>query len=430
MSEVGIVMIVGLFIMLMIGVPIAFTLGILTAVGLWMSDFDQMILIQRLLAGSTVTSLIAIPGFILAGDLMTAGGLSRRLVLIASSLFGHFTGGLSMSTVAAGTFFGAISGSAPATTAAVGSIMINELASRGYSRGYGAALATSIGPLGQMIPPSIPMIIWGVLAEESISKLFLAGVVPGLLAASGFCLVSLLYARKHKIQPEKRPSRGDVLKALREGFWAIMAPVVILGGIYGGVFTPTEASMVGALYSLIIGLYVYKDLKWKRLPGIFISSLRTTTVIMFIIVVAYGFAWVIASEQIPSQISEVLLSLTSNPFLLLLLINLMLLVLGAIMDTVSAMVILSGVLIPIGLQIGMDPIQLGAMVVINFAVGMVTPPLGYSLFVASSISGLTVEQVARHLWPFFLVLLAVIALVAYVPAITLWLPGLVGYVGK
>ncbi|MGG4773322.1 TRAP transporter large permease [Alcaligenaceae bacterium 429] len=426
MSEVGIVLISGLFIMLLMGVPIAFTLGILTAVGLWMADFDQMILVQRLLAGSAVTSLIAIPGFILAGDLMTAGGLSRRLVRIASSLFGHFTGGLSMSTVAAGTFFGAISGSAPATTAAVGSIMINELEQRGYSRGYGAALATSIGPLGQMIPPSIPMIIWGVLAEESISKLFLAGVVPGLLAAGGFCVVSVLYARKHKIQPEKRPSGRDVLKALREGFWAIMAPVVILGGIYGGVFTPTEASMVGALYSLIIGLYVYKDLQWKALPAILMGSLRTTTVIMFIIVVAYGFAWVIASEQIPSQISDVLLSLTSNPFVLLLLINLMLLVLGAIMDTVSAMVILSGVLISVGLQIGLDPIQLGAMVVINFAVGMVTPPLGYSLFVASSISGLKVEQVARHLWPFLVVLLAVVALVAYVPAVTLWLPGLVG----
>ncbi|MGG4605047.1 TRAP transporter large permease [Paenalcaligenes sp. Me131] len=426
MSEVGIVLISGLFILLLMGVPIAFTLGILTAVGLWMADFDQMILVQRLLAGSAVTSLIAIPGFILAGDLMTAGGLSRRLVRIASSLFGHFTGGLSMSTVAAGTFFGAISGSAPATTAAVGSIMINELEQRGYSRGYGAALATSIGPLGQMIPPSIPMIIWGVLAEESISKLFLAGVVPGLLAAGGFCVVSVLYARKHKIQPEKRPSGRDVLKALREGFWAIMAPVVILGGIYGGVFTPTEASMVGALYSLVIGLYVYKDLQWKALPGILMGSLRTTTVIMFIIVVAYGFAWVIASEQIPSQISDVLLSLTSNPFVLLLLINLMLLVLGAIMDTVSAMVILSGVLISVGLQIGLDPIQLGAMVVINFAVGMVTPPLGYSLFVASSISGLKVEQVARHLWPFLVVLLAVVALVAYVPAVTLWLPGLVG----
>ena len=174
MSEIGIVLVVGLFALLMLGVPIAFTLGILTAIGLWMADFDQMILVQRLIAGSTVTSLLAIPGFILAGDLMSAGGLSKRLVRIASTCFGHFTGGLSMSTVAAGTFFGAISGSAPATTAAVGSVMIDELEKKGYDRGYSAALATSVGPLGQMIPPSIPMIIWGVLAEESISKLFLA----------------------------------------------------------------------------------------------------------------------------------------------------------------------------------------------------------------------------------------------------------------
>lgn len=426
MSEIGIVLIGGLFILLLLGVPIAFTLGILTAIGLWMADFDQMILVQRLIAGSTVTSLLAIPGFILAGDLMSAGGLSRRLVKIASTCFSHFTGGLSMSTVAAGTFFGAISGSAPATTAAVGSIMIDELEQRGYSRGYGAALATSVGPLGQMIPPSIPMIIWGVLAEESISKLFLAGVVPGLIAAFGFCVVSVFYARHHGIVKEPRPTFSAIVKAVKNGFWALMAPVVILGGIYGGVFTPTEASMVGALYSLCIGVFVYKDLPWRELPTILMSSLRTSTIILFIIVVAYGFAWLIASEEIPSQISAVLLALTSNPLLLLLLLNLMLFVLGAVMDTVSAMVILSGVLIAVGEQIGLAPIQLGAMVVINFAVGMVTPPLGYSLFVASSISGLSVEQVARHLWPFLLVLIGVVALVAYVPAITLWLPGLVG----
>ncbi len=426
MISVGLVLIIGLFVLLLLGIPIAFTLGILTAIGLWMADFDLMILVQRLIAGSTVTSLLAIPGFIIAGDLMSAGGLSKRLVRIASTCFGHFTGGLSMSTVAAGTFFGAISGSAPATTAAVGSVMIDELERKGYSRGYSAALATSIGPLGQMIPPSIPMIIWGVLAEESISKLFLAGVIPGLLAAFGFCVVSVLYARKHNIGREEKPTFGTLVGACREGFWALMAPVVILGGIYGGIFTPTEASMVGALYSLIIGLFVYKDLAWRNLYSILLNSLRTSTIIMFIIVMAYGFAWIIAIEEIPAQISDVLLSLTSNPLLLLLLLNLLLFALGAVMDTVSAMVILSGVLIAVGEQIGLEPIQLGAMVVINFAVGMVTPPLGYSLFVGSSISGLSVEAVTRHLWPFLIVLVAVVGCVAYIPAVTLWLPGLVG----
>lgn len=426
MSDLAILLTGGLCILLLMGVPIAFTMGILTIVGLWMADFDQMILVQRLLAGSYVNSLIAIPGFILAGDLMTQGGLSSRLIRIASVLFGHLSGGLSISTVAAGTFFGAISGSAPATTAAVGSMMINELEKQGYSRGYSAALATSIGPLGQMIPPSIPMIIWGVLSEESISKLFLAGVIPGLLAAFGFCLVSVIYARRRGIVKQERASFIEIYGAFKNGFWALMAPVIILGGIYGGIFTPTEASIVGSFYSLLIGLYIYKDLSWKKLPSIIFTSLKTTTVIMYIIVVAYGFAWLIASEQIPAQISSVLLNLSSDPIIILLLINLLLLLLGAVMDTVSAMVILSGVLISVGKQIGLEPIQLGAMVVINFAVGMVTPPLGYSLFVASSISGLRIEEVSKHLLPFLIVLIGVVLMVAYVPALTLWLPNLIG----
>ncbi|MDX1801549.1 MAG: TRAP transporter large permease [Marinobacter sp.] len=422
MSDIGTVMMVGLALMLMLGVPIAFTIGILAAVGIWMADVNPMILPQQLIAGSNVTSLLAIPGFILAGEIMSAGGLSRRLVRVAETFFGHLTGGLSMSTVAAGTFFGAISGSAPATTAAVGSIMIDELENRGYKRGYAAALATAVGPLGQMIPPSIPMVIWGVLAEESIAKLFLAGIVPGLIAAAGFCVVSVIYARYYGVARENRATGRQILFALKDGIWALLAPVVILGGIYSGMFTPTEAAMVGTLYSAIVGLFLYRDLKWQLIPEILVRSMRTTGVIMFIIAVAYGFAWVMASEQIPAHLTEALMRVTDNPFILLLIVNVMLLLLGAVMDNVSAMVILSGVLIGLGQQINLDPIQLGAMVVINFAVGMVTPPVGYSIFVASSISGLRVETVARHIWPFMVVLILVVALVAYVPAITLWLP--------
>lgn len=422
MGEIGLVMVVGLIVLLALGVPIAFTIGTLAAIGIWMAEINPMILPQQFIAGSNVTSLLAIPGFILAGEVMSAGGLSRRLVRVAETFFGHLTGGLSMSTVAAGTFFGAISGSAPATTAAVGSIMIDELDDRGYERGYAAALSTAVGPLGQMIPPSIPMVIWGVLAEESIAKLFLAGIVPGLIAATGFCIVSVLYARHHKVTKENRATGKQILLALKDGIWALLAPVVILGGIYSGMFTPTEAAMVGAFYSAVIGLFFYRDLTLSQIPAILISSMKTTGVIMFIVAVAYGFSWVMASEQIPARLTEALLMVTNNPIILLLIINLMLLVLGAVMDNISAMVILSGVLIGLGQQIGLDPIQLGAMVVINFAVGMVTPPVGYSIFVASSISGLRVETVARHIWPFMLVLLVVIGLVAYVPAVTLWLP--------
>ncbi|MCP1675759.1 C4-dicarboxylate transporter DctM subunit [Natronocella acetinitrilica] len=424
MSALAIYLSVGLITLLLLGVPVAFTLAILAITGLYIADINPIIFAQRALAGTNVTSLLAIPGFILAGDLMSSGGLSRRLVRFAAAVFGHLTGGLSMATVVAGTFFGAISGSAPATTAAVGSVMIDELDKRGYKRGYAAALATSVGPIGQMIPPSIPMVIWGVLAEQSIARLFLAGVVPGLIAAAGFMVVSYFYARHYGLTSDKQTTWLELRAAVRDGIWALLAPVVILGGIYGGVFTPTEASMVGVFYGLIVGLFIYKELKWTELGTVLLRSMRTSGIIMFIISMAYAFAYLMANEQIPAQIAGYLLSISDNPLIILLLVNLLLLILGAIMDNVSGMVILSSVLTAIGAQIGMDPIQLGAMVVINLAVGMVTPPVGYSIFVGASISGLRVETVALHLWPFLLVLLGVIALVAYVPAVTLWLPGL------
>lgn len=424
MSGLALFLSIGLIVLLALGVPIAFTLTTLTIGGLLIADINPIIFAQRIMAGTDVNSLLAIPGFILAGDLMGAGGLSKRLVRFASAIFGHLTGGLSIATVIAGTFFGAISGSAPATTAAVGSIMIDELEQKGYRRDYAAALATSVGPLGQMIPPSIPMVIWGVLAEQSIAKLFLAGVIPGLLASAGFIAVSVRYARRNGVQPDRRATGRELWFAVKDGFWALLAPVIILGGIYGGIFTPTEASMVGVLYGLIAGVFIYRELSWRQLYDTLLRSLKMSGMIVFIIATAYGYAYLIADEQIPQQIVETMLSATNNPIIILLLINVFLLLLGAVMDNVSAMVILSGVLTSIGEHIGMDPIQLGAMVVINFAVGMVTPPVGYSIFVASAISKLKIEEIGRQLGPFMVIFIGVILLVTYVPPVTTWLPGL------
>jgi len=414
----------GLIILLALGVPISFSLCLLTLGGLYITDTNLIIFAQQLISGTDVNSLLAIPGFILAGDLMGAGGLSRRLVRFASALFGHFTGGLSIATVIAGTFFGAISGSAPATTAAVGSIMVDELEKNGYQRNYAAALSTAVGPLGQMIPPSIPMVIWGVLAEQSIARLFLAGLIPGLIAAFGFILVSIWYAKKHNIQPSRKVTVKELGIALKEGFWALMAPVVILGGIYGGIFTPTEASMVGVFYGLVVGLFVYRELNLAKLYEVLLRSLKLSAMIVFIIAAAYGYAYLIAVAQIPQQVVESLLSVTTNPIIILLLLNILLLILGAVMDNISAMVILNGVLTSIGNLIGLDPTQLGALVVINFAVGMVTPPVGYSIFVASAISDLKIEDIAKQLGAFMLVFIILILLISYVPAITTFLPGL------
>ena len=426
MSDLALFLSVGLIVLLMLGVPIAFVLAILTIGGMYVADINPLIFAQRTLAGTDVSSLLAIPGFILAGDLMGAGGLSKRLVRFASALFGHFTGGLSIATVMAGTFFGAISGSAPATTAAVGGVMIDEMEKKGYGRDYSAALATSVGPLGQMIPPSIPMVIWGVLAEESIAKLFLAGVIPGLFAAAGFVCVSVWYAKRNHVAPERKPTGGEILRATRDGMWALLAPVIILGGIYGGVFTPTEASMVGVLYGLIAGVFIYKELNFSKLMETVLRSVKMSGMIMFIIAMAYGYAYLMAMEQIQQQVADFILSISDNPVAILLMINILLLILGAVMDTVSAMVVLSSMLTALGAQLGIDPIQLGAMVVINFAVGMVTPPLGYSLFVASAISGLKLETIARRLLPFMIIFILLILSVTFIPAMTLWLPAVLG----
>jgi C4-dicarboxylate transporter, DctM subunit len=425
LSELGWILSLGLVGALLAGVPIAFALGGVALVGFIVAGIDPLVVARRLIAGTQTLSLLAIPGFLLAGEIMRVGGLTRRLIRVASALVGHISGGLSMATVVAATFFGAISGSAPATTAAVGSIMPDELEKRGYRRGYAAALCTGVGPIGQMIPPSIPMIVWGVLAEESISRLFIAGLLPGLLAAVGFMLVSFIYGRIYKVPRELRATGRELVSALRSGVWALLAPFIILGGIYGGVFTPTEASMVAVLYGLVVGVGVYRELGWRDLGPVLTRSLRTMANVTFVIAMAAPFAWLMSYEGIPVALARSLLGLSDNPIVILLIVNLMLLVIGAMMDTIAAMIILSGVLTTVGVQLGMDPTHLGALVVINFAIGMITPPIGYSLFVGAGVTGVSMERITVNLWPFFLVLLVVLGLVAYVPAVTLAIPDLI-----
>lgn len=425
MSETGWILSVGFAALVVLGMPIAFCLGIAALAALYVADIDIIVLAQKLVAGSQSFTLLAVPCFILAGELMRVGGLSRRLVRIAETMVQHLTGGLGMVTVLSATFFAAISGSAPATTAAIGNIMIPEMAKRGYRRDFSAALASAAGPIGQMIPPSIPMVIWGVIAEESITKLFLAGVIPGLLTCVGLMAVCYFSARAMGVSREtRRATFAEMLEALRDGKWALLAPVIILGGIYGGVFTPTEAGAVGVAYGLLAGMLLHRELKLRDLPGLFRRAMETTAMVMFIIASAAAFGWLVALEQLPETIANALLSVSSNPIVILLMLNLLLLLIGAIMDNLAAMIILGGVLISIAQQIGIDPIHFGALVVINFAIGMVTPPFGYSLFVGAAISGLSIEAIAKALWPMLLVQFLVLMAVTYIPAVTLALPNL------
>ncbi|MCB2189158.1 MAG: TRAP transporter large permease [Deltaproteobacteria bacterium] len=425
MSEAAWVLTVGFLALLMLGMPLVFALGLSSLGALWLSDIDLVVISQRVIAGTQSFPLLAVPGFILAGDLMTNGGLSTRLIQVAEPLVRHVRGGLGMVSVLASMFFACISGSAPATTATVGSIMIPEMTKRGYSKRFAASLAVCVGPIGQIIPPSIPFIVWGVIAETSITRLFLAGVIPGLFCVAGYMAMCYFLARKYKIPALPRATLLDFLRSVNRGKWALFAPILILGGIYGGIFTPTEASMVAIAYGLVVGLFIYRGLKFKDLGPLILKSMRTTSIVMFIIAVASLFGWLLAYEQVPDKIVASLLSISDNKYLLLLLLNVVLIILGAFMDNLAAMIILGGLLIKLGLTLGIDPIQLGAIVVVNFAVGMETPPFGYSLFIGSAISGLSIEEISKGMFPFFLVDVAMLALVTYAPWATLWLGKLI-----
>ena len=296
---------------------------------------------------------------------------------------------------------------------------------RGYSKRFATSLAVSVGPLGQIIPPSIPFIVWGVIAEQSISKLFLAGVIPGIIDGLAYMVVCYWIARRFDIGRLPRATVNEFLKVLWDGKWALFAPILILGGIYGGVFTPTEAAVVAVAYGLVTGIWIYRGLKFKELGALFLNAMRTTAIVMFIIGLASVFGWLLAYERVPDQIVSLILSVSDNKIVILLLLNLTLLLIGAVMDNLAVMVILGGLLMKLGVQLGIDPIQLGPIIVINFAVGMETPPLGYSLFVGSAISGLPIEEITKGMLPFFLVDVGMLMLVTFVPWVTLWFPKLI-----
>lgn len=419
MNTTLLAMTLGLPLMLLLRVPLALAIGLATIAALWTADIDLMIFAQRMVSGTQSFSLLAIPFFILAGDLMTAGGISRRLVGFADVLVRHRTGGLGMVAVLAAAFFAALSGSAPATTAAIGAIMIPEMEKRGYSRAFATALAVAGGIIGPMLPPSIPMVVWGVMSETSISQLFLAGIVPGLLLAAGLMALCWHHARRHGIEPQPKATRAEVWQAFNNAKWALLGPVVVLGGIYGGIVTPTEAAVVAAGFALILGFGVYRELTPSNIGPVTRNSLKTMSIVMFIIALANGFGWIMAFEQIPGRVTGMLSTLSDTPVLYVLMLNVTLLAIGCVMDNLAAMIILASFLVPIGEQLAMDPVQFGAMVAVNFTIGMATPPFGYTIFVGAAISGLRIGQIARPLLPMLAVMIAVLMLVAFVPPVTL-----------
>jgi len=415
--------IAGFILLLAVGIPIAIGLGGSAMLYVLLhGDLSPTMLIQTTFAGMASFPLLAIPLFMLAGNLMNEGGLTRDLVRFARLILGHISGGLGLATILASAIFAAISGAAVATAVAIGMVMIPAMKEAGYDEELSAAVTATASCMGPIIPPSIPFIMYGVIANVSIGSLFLGGVVPGLMLAAGLMLYMYYVARRRNYPREKRATIAELAGGTRKALPALLMPVIIMGGILGGAFTPTEAAGVVVVYALVVGGVFFRKIKWSRLPHILLESGIESAMVMLLLGLSEPFAWIIAAEQIPQLIIDGIGHISTSPYVILLLINLLLILVGIPLETAPAITIVTPVLAPMAAKLGMDPIHLGIVVCFNLVLGLITPPVGAVLFAVCSLSGLSVERLSRGIWvPFFIALL-VLALITYIPALTTFLP--------
>lgn len=411
-------------ILIFLGMPVAFSLGVSSVLYLFFNDIPLIVAAQKMYAGIDSFVLVCIPGFILAGNLMNTGGITKRIIRFSNAAVGWITGGLGLANVAASMLFAGISGTALADTASLGAILIPAMKEEGYDAGFSAAITASSSTIGPIIPPSLPMIVAGTLVGLSVSKLFVAGVIPGILLGFGLMGMGYFIAKKRKYPKGQIQPVRVVFKAFMDAVWAVLMTIIILFGILGGFFTPTEASVVAVIYAVIVGLFIYKELKLRDIPKVIVESLITTAAVMILVGFANLFAWILASEQIPQMIASGILALSDNPVIIILLLNLLLLFVGSFMETIAALVILFPVLLPVAVGIGMDPIHFGVMAVLNLMIGLTTPPVGVCLFVASGIAKLSIVQTTKAIIPFLFVSIVILLLVAFIPPLTLFLPSL------
>jgi C4-dicarboxylate transporter DctM subunit len=413
-----------LFGFMLLGMPIAIALGLSSVLTILFFGQDSLASLSlKLFETSEHFTLLAIPFFILSGAFMTTGGVARRMIRFAIAAIGHLRGGLAMASVLACMLFAAVSGSSPATVVAVGSIVIAGMVRAGYSKEFAAGVICNAGTLGILIPPSIVMVVYGAATETSVGQLFMAGVVPGIVL--GLMLMVAIYVRATmlKLPRQPRASVKEMLTAARESVWGLLLLVIILGGIYGGIFTPTEAAAVAAVYAFIVALFVYRDIGMKDVPKVLIDASKVTVMLMFIIANALLFAHVLTTERIPQLIAETIVSFGMPPWMFLVAVNVLLLVAGSFMEPTGIILILAPILFPIAMELGIDPVHLGIIMTVNLEIGMVTPPVGLNLFVTAGITNMSIVQVVRAALPWLAVLLAFLVLVTYVPQLALWLPG-------
>ncbi|MBG9567094.1 TRAP transporter large permease [Brevibacillus agri] len=418
-----------------IGIPVSFSMGFASILAMIQGEIPLQVVVQRVFSTLDSFPLMAIPFFILAGNLMEYSGISQRLINLANSMVGRVTGGLGIVTVLTGMFFASISGSSAATTAAIGSILIPAMVKRGFPKPFSTSVQAVSGELGVIIPPSIPMIIFALTAGTAISigDLFIAGIGPGILISGSLMLTIYFLSKKNgyglqQLSKEEQEAEAQLtswsgrLQAFRQAILPLLMPVIILGGIYGGIFTPTEASAVAVGYAFVLGMFVYRTLNRKNIMEILRTSSLSTAIIMLIIGNAGLFGWVLTAEKVPDLVADWFVSVSDSPIVFLLLVNLLLLLAGMFLETGASIVIMAPILTPVAIQFGIDPIHFGIIMIVNLAVGMVTPPVGVNLFVACQIAGLRIEQILKSMLPFYLVLLIDILLITYLPQIALWLP--------
>jgi len=416
----------GLLIALMLtGMPISISLGLTVLTFLFtMTDVPLESVALKLFTGIEKFEIMAIPFFILAGNFLTHGGVAKRMIRFATALVGHMHGGLALGGVVACALFAAVSGSSPATVVAIGSILLPAMVKQGYPNKFGVGVIGTAGALGILIPPSIVMVIYAVSTNSSIGRLFIAGIIPGLMLAALLMLVTWVVAKKRNYPRMKRASLKEVWASFRESVWGLFLIVVVIGGIYAGIFTPTEAAAMSATYAFFVSVFVYKDLTLKQVPKVLLDSANLSAMILYIITNAVLFSFLLTSEQIPQDLSAWINRMGLSPWMFLVVVNVLLLIAGNFMEPSSILLITAPILFPVAMKLGIDPIHLGIIMTVNMEIGMITPPVGLNLYVASGISGMGLTETTKACAPWILVMIAFLLLITYVPIISTWLPDL------
>ena len=422
---VSLIIIIVFFLLLLIGVPVAFALGISTFFGIVMTDVPILVIFQRMLAGVDSFTLLAIPFFILMGNIMEKGGIARRIVNFSNILIGRIKGGLSAVNVLASMFFAGISGSAVADTSSIGSMLIPMMNEEGYDRNYSAAVTCTSSTIGLIIPPSNSMILYSFVAGGvSIAKLFAAGIIPGVLVGIGLIITGYIISVKRGYPSHPAPSLKEAIRITRDAILSLFIVVIIVYGILGGIFTATEAAVFGVVYALLITIFVYKEVKFKDLSDILLKTVYTTAIVMFLLATSSAFAYIMALERIPTLIYNFLLSITTNKYILLLIINITLLIIGTFMDMSPAILIFTPILLPIAVKLGLSPIHFGIIMLVNLCVGLNTPPVGTVLFVGIGIARTSMTKIIKPLLAFLIPMVIVLLLVTYIEPITMFIPNL------